>query len=86
MFLSPFQGPDAGPERLSADPQEQQLSRCLIEGLEQPVFPSLVHPRVGGGEGALAGDGVDVPLRLQSLVGPLDGVGVDGQGPRHGAD
>ena len=61
--------------------------RQKLPGLFKELLPAdRSGARLPGGEASLAGDGVDVALPLQLVVGPLDGVGVDGQLRRQGPD
>ena len=69
-----------------ADAEIPQL-RQKLPGLLPELLPAgRVGVRVPGGEAALAGDGINVALSLQLVIGPLDGVGIDGQLRRQGPD
>ena len=53
----------------------QQLPQILLQ-----IFPAGgVCVRRAADEAALSGYGINVSLLLQLVVGPLDGVGIDGQ-------
>ena len=91
-WITPFlllpAGAPAPPASLLPRPGNSSSAATASKRPSSSSFRPWSTPVWGGGEGALPRHGVQIALRLQGLVGPLNGVGVDGQaagqGPHRG--